>query len=257
AITAHEVWNVNFTRTAEGSNVFKYTLAGDVTSKKRPANGGDFIDAGKITVGSGSFARVQEDGNGNIAANGMKEVSLLVSGGAGSSTVTGTLSMAYFKADKSGRDFRPTKVTFKGALATNSAEFFSGTLSHEDMSFDTFDTSKPESPTNFNKEVVVVAGSITIPQRPALGLTVSVTRKAIGSFEVSGQYRDGTAVINVNATKDASGESIKVSSADGASVILAQGQETADLTKDSVKVAVINTKTGVINYTDGSFESLK
>lgn len=251
AITDHELWDVTFARTDEGSNLFKYAIAGDFTSVVNGAV------SGKMTVGTGSFARVQEDGSGNVVDNGLKEASLIVSGETSGSKITGTLSLSNFKADKSGYDFRPTKVGFTGSLASNSAEFFSGTLSHEDKNFDTFDTTQPESSTNFNQEVVAVSGKITVPNRPALTLSVSATRKAIGTVDLIGQYNDGTVVINATVTNGSAGKTISIASADGVSLTVAPGQQQVDVTKDSVKLGVIDMNTGVVNYVDGSFESLK
>lgn len=255
ALTDYEVWNANFARTDEGSNVFKYAISGDFTSVVTVT--APTRTPGKMTVGDGSFARVQEDGSGNVVNNGVKEASLILSGEAGTSKITGTLSLTKFATDKNGYEFHPTKVSFTGTLASNSAEFFSGTLTREEPNFATYDTTKPESSTNFNQEVVSVSGKITIPNRPALTLSVSATRKAIDTVDVIGQYNDGTTVINASVTNGTAGKTLTVSTPNGTSVTVVQGQEKADLTKDSVKVAVIDTSTGVINYVDGSFESLK
>lgn len=255
AITDYELWNANFARTDEGSNVFKYAITGDFTSVTTVTAPNTI--PGKMTVAAGSFARVQEDGSGNVVNNGVKEASLILSGEAGTSKITGTLSLTKFATDKNGYKFHPTKVSFTGTLASNSAEFFSGTLTREEPNFATYDTTKPESSSNFNQEVVSMSGKITIPNRPALTLSVSATRKAIDTVDVIGQYNDGTTVINASVTNGTAGKTLTVSTPNGTSVTVVQGQEKADLTKDSVKVAVIDTSTGVINYVDGSFESLK
>lgn len=252
AITDHELWNMTFARTDEGSNVFKYALSGDFTSKK----GG--ITVGRMSLASGSFARVQEDGNGNSVDNGLKAVSLQVASEAGSSKIEGSLSLSDGKVDKSGSNYRPTNVSFTGTLSNKSAQVFSGTVSVGTAGYENFDPRQPISTSNEYKDTIKLIGKLAVPNRPTLSVLVStVSSIAADLTEIHAQYNDGTAVVNANVVRAAAGDSLDVSSVSGVSFKVARGQTSADVMKDSAKVGEINFDTGIVTFSDGKFESLK
>lgn len=252
AITDNELWNVTATRTAVAENVFNYALSGDFTSMKA-----GLIQA-KLTVNQGSFARVQEDGNGNIVEDGVKELKASIVGAAGGSKIAGSVHMAAFMADKTGFNYAPTKVTFSGTLSSGEAQFFSGTLSAEGAGYALYNASMPASSTNFVKLTTSLAGTFTIPARPPLTISFSASNDSFGSNKESVQYNDGTLVLNASRVDDGIAPAvISVSSADGVSFKIVAHSEVAYVMKDNAKLAIINLKTGIINYVDGSFESLK
>lgn len=252
AITDHELWNVTFGRTDEGSNVFKYELTGDFTSKKA----GNVV--GHMALASGSFARVQEDGNGNSVENGLKAVSLKVSSEAGSSKIEGSLSLSDGKVDKSGSNYRPTNVSFTGTLSNKSAQVFSGTVSVGTAGYENFDPLQLVSTSNEYKDTIKIIGKLAVPNRPTLSVLVSTVNSiATDLTEIHAQYNDGTAVVNASVVRAAAGDSLDVSSVSGVSFKVARGQTSADVMKDSAKVGEINLDTGIVTFSDGKFESLK
>lgn len=252
AITDHELWNVTFARTDEGSNVFKYELTGDFTSKMA----GNVV--GHMALASGSFARVQEDGNGNSVDNGLKAVSLKVSSEAGNSKIEGSLSLSDGKVDKSGGNYRPTSVSFTGTLSNKLAQVFSGTVSVGTAGYENFDSHQPVSTSNEYKDTIKIIGKLAVPNRPTLSVLVStVSSIAADLTEIHAQYNDGTAVVNASVVRTAAGDSLDVSSVNGVSFKVARGQTSSDVMKDSAKVGEINLDTGIVTFSDGKFESLK
>ncbi|KIF82808.1 hypothetical protein TSA66_21450 [Noviherbaspirillum autotrophicum] len=256
ALTDHEVWNMAFTRTNEGSNVFKYALTGDFTSKK----GGKIV--GHMALGSSSFARVQEDGKGNSVDNGLKAVSLQVSSEAGSSKIEGSLTVSDGKVDKSLSNYRPTNVSFTGTLSNNLIQLFSGTLSLGTAGYENFDPRQQVSADNQYKGTLKIIGKVNVPGRPTLSILVSATRSIASDVaeDIHAQYNDGTAVVIASMVRTAAaGELLDVSSANGVSFKVARGQKIADVMKDSAKVGTIDLDKGIVYYIDNSntFESLK
>jgi hypothetical protein len=251
ATTDNQLWNLTAVRSAVEGNLFNYSVAGDFTSYKAGAA------VGKLAINAGSFARVQEDGNGNVAVDGVKELKLSIAGSAGSSKIVGAVQIANFTADKNGANAIPAKVAFTGSVSNGESEFFSGTLSVEHAGYGQFDPSLPVSPTNLIKLTVSLTGTLTVPARPPLVLTASVANDSLDSHKETLQYNDGAVVINASReVKGAAPAVISIASADGVSFKL-EGGDRVFVMKDDAKVADLNVKTGLVTYVDGSFESLK
>ncbi len=250
AITDHELWDVKYDRIAEGSNVFKYALTADFTSMK------DGLAVGKMSIAPNSYVRVQEDGQGKTAKNGLKAFNLVLSSENGTSKVSGTLNLANGKTDKNGERYLPTKASFTGTLQSNAKQLFSGTLSYELPTYQSFDSTKPPAEDNILDEAVGLSGILNIPNRPALTVSINAsTKNAFATTTLSGKYDDGKAVINVSVMNGAAGKTINVSG-NGISFTIAPGQRTADLMKDSTKLGVIDLDKGQVDFVDGTFESL-
>ena len=251
AITDNQLWHLTAVRSAVEGNVFNYAFSGDFTANKAG------VVVGKLVVNTGSFARVQEDGKGNTVDDGVKEFNLAITGEAGSSKIAGSLRLANFSADKNGHNTIPSKVVFTGSLSNSTAQFFSGSLSFDSVGYAQFNADLPVSPTNFVKLTASLMGSFTVPARPPLLITASVTNDSPTSVTETAQYNDGTVVLNASrVTVGAAAPITSIASAEGVSVKLT-GSDNVDVMKDNAKVAVLNVKTGVITYVDGSFESLK
>ncbi len=257
ALTDHEIWDVAASRTAEGSDLFKYALAGSITSVKASQN------VGTLSIGAGSFLRTEEKVAGTIVASGVKAFSLNLAAEAGGSKVDGTLVLSEAMADKSGVNYQPTKIAFTGKLSTSNAEFFTGTLTFSQPGYNLYDSTKPESATNIEVQGATLLGKLSVPDRPALIVQLSGTRTRGASDKVSltGQYNDGTNLVNLSLSSiEGAGaldqKVMTISSVNGVSITLT-GAETVDVLFGTTKVAVLNTSTGRIDYSDGTFESLK
>ncbi|MFM9434583.1 hypothetical protein ACFDR9_001642 [Janthinobacterium sp. CG_23.3] len=258
ALSDHGLWSIAASRTAEGNKLFKYALAGSITSIK------DGQPAGKVSIADDSFLRTEEQVEGSIVTTGVKEFSLGLEAEAGGSKVAGKLVLSEAKADKSGFDYQPTKIAFTGKLSTSNAEFFTGALTFAQPNFNLYDSTQPASDGNVAMQSATLVGKLSIPDRPALIVQFSGTRSrgATEKLNLTGQYNDGTNLVNlglsvVGGSSGGGDQSVlTISSVDGVALTLT-GADTADVLKDGVKVAVLNTKTGLINFTDGSFFSLK
>jgi hypothetical protein len=253
AITDREAWELSAVRTALDNKQFNYALSGSITSIKTD------LPVGKISLKPGSFFRTEELNDGTIVLTGMKEFSLILAAEAGGSKLEGALKLADPMLDKSGKAYLPTNVSFTGTLGANNATVFVGTLALLDTGYGAFDTTLPESATNFTKKSASLVGTVSIPDRPPLKLSVSVGNDVFNGMNLSAQYDDGSNVINLSATGTVGGPrpQMKISSVGGVSLVLSATSDLADVLKDNAKVAVLNLKTGRIDYADGSFESLK
>ena len=219
------------------------------------------VPVGKVSIADGSFLRTAETVEGHIVSSDIKEFSLALAAEAGGSKVAGKLLMTGAMADKSGTDYQPTKVVFDGSLSTNNAEFFSGTLAFTQTGYQLFDATLPDSATNYAQKSAMLVGKLSITGRPAMTLQLAATSVAFDKVSLTGQYNDGTNLVNLSVSvsdgvNDGNSHVTKISSVDGVTLTLT-GAENVDVFKDGAKVAVLNTRTGIINFTDGSFVSLK
>ncbi|MDC8757650.1 hypothetical protein OIK44_08630 [Janthinobacterium sp. hw3] len=254
AVTDRASWTLSATRTAEGNKTFKYAFSGAIAAIKAGQQ------VGKVSIAAGSFLRTVEANEGRIVATGVKEFSLSLAAEAGGSKAAGTLVMSEAMADKNGQEYMPTKLSFTGNLATANAEFFTGTLKLQQTDFDKFDSALPESATNYVKKSAALAGKLSIPNRPALGISLNAGSNAFHSSSLTGQYNDGASLINFSVTDANHGVTPKLTtfaSSDGVTMALSGAADSVDVLKDNAKVGVLNLKTGRIDYADGIFESLK
>lgn len=251
AITDNQLWHLTAVRSPVEGNLFNYALSGDFTANKAG------VVVGKFAINTGSFARVLEDGNGNTVDDGLKEVNLSIAGEAGHSKIAGALHFADFMADKNKRNYIPSKVVFTGSLSNSDAEFFSGTLSFDSVGYAQFSADLPLSSTNFVKLTASLMGTFTVPARPPLVVTASISNESLTKVTETAQYNDGSVVFNASRVTDGTAPAvINIATTEGVSLKLA-AEDNVDVMKDGAKVAVVNVKTGVVTYVDGSFESLK
>lgn len=251
ALTDRETWSLSASRSAEGGNLYKYAFSGAIASIRND------VEVGKVSIADGSFVRTEESLAGHVLSGGVRELSLGLAAEAGGSKVAGTLTMAKAMADKGGNDYMPTDVSFTGSLSTAGAEFFSGTLHFTQTGYAQFDSTLPESASNFVAKNATLVGKLSIKDRPTLGLSLSASNTAFHNSSLTGQYNDGSSLINFSVSDNGAAKVTQISSADGVSVSVKDGSETVEVTKGGVKVALLNTKSGHIDYADGSFESLK
>lgn len=110
--------------------------------------------------------------------------------------------------------------------------------------------------TNGSTPAASFNGSLTLPNRPAATLTVSVTETAADSFTLGGSYVQAGVTVTINGTKTATGTTLTLADSSGVSVTLSPPAKTANVTVDGRQTAVIDRDANTITYSDGSFESL-
>ena len=166
------------------------------------------------------------------------------------------MSLSNFTTDVHGLSYIPTDLKFVGSLTSAGSEFIKGTWTAKTTNYAAYDSNLPESGANFANKSASFVGIFRIPARPDLKLTLSASNPVFNVANFSGQYDDGTNAILISSS-NASPKVINISSANGVSVQFNEGVDTADVMKNSSKIAIFNRVTGMINYNDGSGESLK
>lgn len=248
ALTDQEAWNVIYVRIPEADGAVKYALSGSITAQKAG------VVLSSVALQEGSFIRAVPV-LGNIGSHSVKEVNLALAVSSANSKVVGTLSLSNFAADKTGGNYLPSTLRFVGSFTNAGSEFFTGAFTTKILNHAAYDSGLPDSTTNFIMNSVSFTGVVRIPSRPDLTLTLSSSNPAFKSEVFSGQYDDGANTILISS--NASPKVINISSSNGVSLRFSDDATTADVMKNSSKIATFNRDTGIITYTDGSFESLK
>lgn len=249
----YEDWSLNVARTTEAGGTILYKLGGEFSAIRAGQ------PAGKIMIDDTSFLRVASLASGQIAPDAANELQLALRGVVGGTTVSGTLRASGDKFDKSKTSHTPTMLSFEGSLTHLDATVFTGHVAIDRKGYENYDARAAESDTNFVADTLEIGGALSVPNRPALGLTLGATRTGPLTTDISAQYRDGTSVINASVSTKA-GERhplVKVSSADGVAFSFTSTSVPVPVTKDGAVAAEIDLGKGIITYIDGSTESLK
>ncbi|MDM0053564.1 hypothetical protein [Variovorax sp. J22R115] len=260
ATVDYEQWDLDGTVTTDlASHSTTYAVAGTLAAYLNGAQ------LGQVTVKPGSHLRVTSNTSGAVEAKDVHEFSLSVVAEAGTSTVSGAINMTNWRGDKQGKLYAPTVLAFSGTVAKDGTPLFAGELKYENTDFDKFDSALPPSDQNFLGQTMNFSGALSIPQRPKLKLSLSLSNGVQESGTLSGQYDDGTSVINFSAKRAAGASSpitATIGSTTGVSLSLtdqdvATKNPSVPVLKDGATTAILNLKTGVVSYSDGTFESLK
>jgi hypothetical protein len=261
-LTDYEEWDLAASSTADATaGTTKYEVTAAMTSYLA----GQAV--GKLSINPGSQLIVNSAVTGDFAfleSGDVKDFNLSISGESAGSTISGSVKLKDWKADKNS-EYAPTDVTFTGAITEASKPFFDGSLNIKLAGFDKFDSMSDISDTNFVGRTVTLNGSMALPDRPTLALFLTASELSVDKHTLVGEYNDGTTTIVFSGYRtlpNAEIKSLKVASTTGVSFEVTQqnlDNATQDLPvmRNSAKVAQINLKTGVITYTDNTFESLK
>ena len=250
----YEDWTLKVVRTDEATGTALYNFGGEFVAVKAGQ------PAGKVNIETTSFLRVVLPAStGKVGVNAANELQVTLRGSMGNTTVSGTLRAWEGKQDKSKTTYVPTRLSFAGSLKHLDATVFSGNVALSRNGYTNYDASAAESATNFVADTLEIGGSLAVPNRPALSLTVGATRTGPDTTDISAQYRDGTSVINASVTTKA-GERhplVTVSSAEGVAFSFTSTSVPVKVTKDGAVAAELDLAKGIITYVDGSTESLK
>jgi len=109
-----------------------------------------------------------------------------------------------------------------------------------------------------NATVASFSGSLTLPDRPAATLTMSVTEPSpdSGTLTWEGRYVQSGTTVTITGSKSAAGTSTTFAEASGVSTTVTSSSSTANVTVGGRQTAVIDKATNRITYSDGTFESL-
>jgi hypothetical protein len=223
---------------------------------------GDTVFKSSIGIGKDSFLEVPANPD---ARDGTEKFDLRIGYVVGNSAIRGQLAASDAKWDKSGTSYAPTKVNFSGRLerrvSGDSAwvEFLRGSLVMDVIDYDKLDNRFPESANNVLKMKATLNAVVTIPTRPVLNvnnLIVNSTEKgAAGSTSsMTGQYRQGSVVINFEGADDGSKSTVTLTSSEGVKLVWDADKKIHPMSKGDIKIGEFNEANGKLSYADGTFE---
>ncbi|MEI6762305.1 MAG: hypothetical protein WCO22_17830 [Betaproteobacteria bacterium] len=211
----------------------------------------------RLALIEGSYLRLARSPDGTVPNNAAKDIMLKVKGNSLTTGFTGDLKVGDYKSDKTGSAtaYRPTLVSFKGDLQRNGKSFLTGLLSMDMLDYDQSISSLPASGSNVKKSRRSFDGSLVIPDRPALKLTLSSTETASDRVtEVAGgQYVQGDQTVNITGTRTPVKTVTTMESTTGVKVVLDSSLSDYPLTVNNQAVGRVSGKR--IDYTDGSYET--
>ncbi len=200
-----------------------------------------------MEIDNTSFLRVAlPSSTDKVGVNTANELQVTLRGTVGNTTVSGTLRASEDKQDKSKTTYVPTRLAFAGSLKHLDATVFSGNVALTRNGYENYDASAAESATNFVADTLEIGGTLAVPKRPTLSLTIGATRTGPDTTDISAQYRDGTSVINASVTTKA-GERhplVKVSSAEGVAFSFTSTSVPVKVTKDGAVTAELDLRQG-------------
>ena len=176
---------------------------------------------------------------------------------------TGKFTAQNFAFNADGENWGPANVQLVGKFSDSSAggagTIFDGSLDIAINSYATYHSKLPKSSTNYAHVVTTINGTLALPSRPLLGLTLTVTNTGPTSGTVSGLYTNGDGVtLTMDGTVDASTKpatgQITLANQDGI-VLTLPGTGDPSLKKAGTLLATVSN--GVVYYSDGYFESLQ
>lgn len=258
----HEV-ALNFVKTTSSSSQRLSVAGEDAVIKFFTRNlAGDTVFKSSIGIGKDSFLEVPANPD---ARDGTEKFDLRIGYVVGNSAIRGQLAASDAKWDKSGTSYAPTKVTFAGRLERRTSgdsawvEFLRGSLAMDILDYDKLDNRFPESASNVLKMKATLNAVVTIPTRPVLNvinLVVNSTEKgAAGSTSsMTGQYRQGSVVINFEGADDGSKSTVTLTSSEGVKLVWDADKKAHPMSKGDIKIGEFNQDNGKLSYADGTFE---
>jgi hypothetical protein len=215
----------------------------------------------RIELAPGSYmqARPAFAGSQNYTAHdGSQEMLLKLKAGSATSSFTGDVKVGAFKSDASGTNYMPTQVSFAGSVQRNGVSFFEGTVMAENLNYPTFNAQFPPSSINVQTGRLGFVGNVIIPNRPALNVTLGITSKMAGgptdASLMSGQYAQGTSIVNVSGYNSGLTNRVTLESPGGVKLVIDPSKLVYPLTKSGTLVGEYSTQTRVLTYTDNSYE---
>jgi hypothetical protein len=100
---------------------------------------------------------------------------------------------------------------------------------------------------------------VTIPTRPVLNvnnLVVNSTDKGVAgsTSSMTGQYRQGSVVINFEGADDGSKSTVTLTSSEGVKLVWDADKKIHSMSKGDIKIGEFNEANGKLSYADGTFE---
>ena len=257
--------NVNGNKTVAADGTSTSVLGGSIVAYKT-----DGTVAGTLTIKTGTLKAVPVAGGGGEVSEG----DLDLAWSAGGSEFEGRLALTDSVLDASKSQRAPTKLVLSGALRNTAAgattEFLRGAFTVGITGLATFNDTLPASASNSFGVNIAFVGAVSASGRPTLELSIGVASSLIDTQNgvaptATLQYRTlvgGTPrlVVTVSTQNNASGQTafkLSESTSNVSMNWLGSNPATVDLMHaDNRKIGTLNTATGILTFTDGSFISL-
>lgn len=240
-------------RTAQGANIYRYALSGEVSGKKFPEGEQTVFAA---ILNSGSYLDQDESNGRNNAIT--KTMKLNASIQSRNTKFAGSVDADAVLKDLSGKN-APTKFTLNGSFSdvtptTGAGEVLAGKLEVAISNWTSYNSTASESASNYVTGTVTFAGTIKNPNRPDMKLVLSTTGTGYEQSSATMNFSYGT--VSITGSRASAGATFKATNQDGI-VIAPDTTGTYDVlvSKNDKKLASI--KEGFISYVDGVKESVR
>lgn len=204
-----------------------------------------------VALSSGSYLKVNRDKDAPLAL----EVKLDLR--SSKASFVGELSLSDFQKSPQDDDM-PGKVTASGKLSYNNNELFSGKLTLSNNSIATYDSSKPESARNFEKQVLDISGAIKVPEKDVLQLDAKIDGSTYLEPVVTVRYvQKGSQMMQIaffGNEKDRSKERMDIVFGGDITAKVTKANSSFDIKKNEVVVGTYSDANRRIEYRDGSWQ---
>jgi hypothetical protein len=252
--------NLNLTIAEPSANTRKATISGSLATYK-----GASVD-NTIGFAPGSFVEWATSGvagqENDVNAGRLLGFKFGVDIATPVTTIKAFIAAGGVKPDPNNVD-QIGNVEFNGQINRNGAILFDGKIVANWLNNDTYNNALPDSATNFPKISGSIVGILAIPTRPVLNLNLSGDGTVWPNGVISGQYRQGSSIVNLSSvqsrlpntqTTTKAATKTTLESADGIKIIVTDGVNLSDVTKNGVKVGVYNNSLKRVTYLDNTFE---
>lgn len=254
---------ISAARTAlTAANTYRYALSGSVSTSKLDATKTDgSVDSSKVvtlSLDSGTYFDLNE---ATTVATDPQMIGAKFLGTAQTTATkfTGSIDAGSFASSKNS-EVSPTSIVFNGSIndiSTGGAgQILTGKLEAAVADYANFDSSLPESSTNYLHASVTFTGTVQAPSRPLLKLVLAANKTGSTTGAVTLNYSYGTVSITGSGTVNSANtatNTMTLSNQAGILLVIANGVP-AEVKKSGVKLATITD--GMISYIDGVSESL-
>lgn len=177
------------------------------------------------------------------------------------SALKGQFFMGNFGLDASKSLYSPANMSFSGGVERKGMPFFEGSVTAEQLNPSVFVANIPTSAQNQQKARVTLAGKVSIPNRIPVSANLTINNTdagSTGSASLSGQYRQGAVVINIEGqssrTPVARSTQLTLTSSEGIKLVVDSSKTVHPLTKSGTAVGSLDTTTNRLTYADNTFE---
>ena len=237
--------------------IYRYTLTGSLAGVNSLG-----VSRMSLALETGSYFDLLEDSLGKAQKHGVKELNLVGAMQTTGTRFNGTLNAKAFSVDGDGVGYTPTDVAFTGAIsdisAGGSGAILDVKLNAAISNYTAFRSRQALTGSNYRRGSLVLNGTVKLPSRPTMALTLTQTDTGPNTASLSGQYTyDNGLVVTIAGTNDnrvSANDMLSFTNQDGI-VYARPGVGNGTITKGGTTLGQVIKD--VIYYSDGVFESLK